>query len=153
MEINNVSSSNRRQIHLLKECIDNLQESNRTLQRNIENVESLLTEFIKKQNENKQHISYSQGYKSVGQKSFEEDSKLLEKGSKPLKESYKVSVSSGSMFSKSPLFMQSFSKDDLSLCGKDPRSLFEQYEICGSCWRTTSFPLRKRGLRKRFSKH
>ena len=93
MEINSVSSSNRRQIHLLKECIDNLQESNRTLQSNIENVESLLTEFIKKQSENKPFIPYNEGYKLFEQKSSEEDSKSVEKDSRPTDGEYKVSVS------------------------------------------------------------
>ena len=93
MEINSVSSSNRRQIHLLKECIDNLQESNRTLQSYIENVESLLTELIKKQSENKRSISYKQGHKPVEQKSSEEDSKSVEKDSRTTDGKYKVSVS------------------------------------------------------------
>ena len=134
MDINSVSSSNRRQIHLLKECIENLQESNRTLQSNIENVGSLLTEFIKKQSENIYYdqgpISYNQGYQLVQQTSSEEDSKSVEKDSRPTDGEYKVSVSNGSMSSISSLFRLSFSEEDLSFCGKGLfcGPLFEQYE-------------------------
>ena len=150
MDINSVSSSNRRQIHILKECIENLQESNRTLQSHIENVESLLTEFIKKQRENiyydQSPISYNQGYKLVEQKSSEEDSKLVEKDSRTTDGEYKVPVSNGNMSSISSLFKLSFSKEDLSFCGKGPRPLFEQYEIYG---RKTFFPPRRKSRGKR----